>query len=202
MSRAIGNVNTSTDTFQNWIDKTNVLVTALTESVTIASNTAGDMTTGNGFVTGIFGANTIVASTLRGGNVQSNSSLTIASNTSLGNSSVNVTLSHNSIALFKSNTITTSNTNLQVVDSFPIASYRGGKYVISIKNTDNNDYQMTEIIAMHDGTNTLSTEYATLVSNTTLAQFTTDINSGNFRLLITPTLANNVVKFNTTMLAV
>ena len=90
MSRSLANVETTTDTFYAWIGRTNDLVDALKETVTIKANTAGDMTSGNGFVNGYFGANTLTTTFLKGGNVQSNSVLTITTNTNIGNSSVEI----------------------------------------------------------------------------------------------------------------
>lgn len=94
MAVSTSNVSVITDSFQNWIDKTNVLLDAYsTTIVTAAPNTAGGLTTGNVNVEGIFRANTIaVSSQLRGGNVTTSGVLTISSNVSIGNSSVNTTI--------------------------------------------------------------------------------------------------------------
>ena len=57
MSVSIANVNLSTDTFQNWLDKTNqVLDKVSTVVITTAANTAGGLTGGNASVNGIFSA--------------------------------------------------------------------------------------------------------------------------------------------------
>lgn len=74
-------INTASDTFQNWIDKTNAVVNTIANSVITANTNAnGAGTTGNAFVVGILGGTTLVANTLRGGNVQSSANLTISSN--------------------------------------------------------------------------------------------------------------------------
>lgn len=202
MSRALTNVSTSSDTFYSWIGKTNTLLELAGNTVTLASNTAGDITTGNGFVVGIFGSNTITATNIRGGNVTSNAAVNVTSNVNFGNASVNVTTTRNAIEQVKVSTLTTTTSVLQNLDTFAVADYRAGKYLISIKNTDNSDYQVTEIMVLHNGTSTYTTEYATLTSNSTLAQFTSDISGGNVRLRITPTLANNVINYQRTLLAV
>jgi len=84
---AIANTNIATETFGQWLIKTNEIVTALrTEIVTANSEANGSLTTGNAFVVGILGANTIVVpSALRGGNVQSSNTLNITSNVVIGN---------------------------------------------------------------------------------------------------------------------
>lgn len=202
MSRTIANVETTSDTFYSWLTKTNQTAEAFLDTVTVKANTAGDSTSGNGFVVGIFGANTLVGSAIRGGSVTTAADLTLSSNTKLGNSSTQVVVSYNDTGYIKTSTYTSTNTDDQILDSFATTDYRSGKYLISIKNTNNNDYQTTEIMLLQDGTNTYTTEYATLVSNTTLGQFSANINSGTVRLYVKPTLASNVIKYQRTVLAV
>lgn len=202
MSRTIANLNISSDTFGTWVGKSNEFAEAFSETVTVKANTAGDSTTGNGFVVGVFGANTLAATAIRGGNVATSANLSITSNANIGNSSSQVVVAYNTLVQLKTSTYTTTNTDAQIVDTFAVADHRTSKYLISIKNTNNNDYQSTEIMLLQDGTNALLTEYATLVSNTTLGQFTANINSGNVRLYVTPTLANNVLNYQRTTVAV
>ena len=94
MALPIANVDVSTDSFQGWVDKTNVLLDAYSLTiVTAASNTSGGSTTGNTSLQGTFSANTVAVTTaLRGGNVTTSSVLTITSNVSVGNSTVNTVI--------------------------------------------------------------------------------------------------------------
>jgi len=200
MSRTFSNVAVNDDTFFSWIGKTNDMLTAYSETVTVKANTAGDMSTGNGFVTGIFGANTIVATTLKGGNVQSNSSLTLISNTNFGNSTVEVTTIQNNVAHIKAASYTSTNTDAQVLDSFSTTSFRGGKYLITI--TSGSDYQSTEIMVLHDASSVYTTEYATLVSGSTLGTFISNVDSGGVRLFVTPTNASSTFKYQRTLITV
>jgi hypothetical protein len=202
MSRSIANVDTGTFTFYGWIGKTNDLLGLAANTVTLAANTTGDMSTGNGFVTGIFGANSIVTSVIRGGNVQfsSNSAVSVVSNTDFGNSSVNVLTTRNAVEQIKAASYTSTNTDLQAMDTFALADYRSGKYVISL--TSATSYQITELAVLHDGTNTYTTEYATLLSGSTLATFSANVLSGNIRLNVTPTSASTTFKYQRTLLAV
>jgi len=95
-------INVNSDTWQIAIDKVNWIVDHLRNTVVTASNT-GDYvgnTSGNGFITGIFGANTLVCTNIRGGNVMASNTLTvnsalIVSNNLVvsGNATVNGTLS-------------------------------------------------------------------------------------------------------------
>jgi len=81
------NVSVSTDTFREWVERTNQLVyDAGTIQVTVGAvaspnGTNHTITTGNGFVNGIFSANTLVAvDTIRGGSVSTSAALNVASN--------------------------------------------------------------------------------------------------------------------------
>lgn len=110
MALATSNVSTVTDSFQNWIDKTNVLLDAYsTTIVTTAANSQGGTTTGNGTVNGIFSANSLTVDGnttfgLRGGNTTTANVLYITSNVSIGNTTVNTVIS-----------TTTIDTDLQLV---------------------------------------------------------------------------------------
>jgi hypothetical protein len=55
---------------------------------------------------------------------------------------------------------------------------------------------------LQNGTTAWVTEYATLVSTATLGQFDANVASGTVRLFVTPTLANNVIKYQRTSVAV
>lgn len=202
MSRTLNPILVANDTFNSWIALSNTMVDVFAETVTVKANTAGDMTTGNGFVTGIFGANTITGTFLRGGNVQSTAVLTITSNTNIGNSTVEVSTLQNNVAHIKASLHTTTNTDAQIVDSFSATSFRAGKYLISINDTANNEYQSTEIMLLHNNTAVSTTEYATLSTATTLATFSANIDSGTVRLYCVPSFANNVIKYQRTVLAV
>ena len=125
MATPISTVNTAADTFQVWIDKFNASANAISNVVVTANSLAnGSLTTGNGFVNGIFGANTLVVTTLRGGNVQAAANLTISSNVSMdglilninSTSTINIgSLFINSIAMSVPNTISIGNSTINSV---------------------------------------------------------------------------------------
>lgn len=76
------------DTFQIFVDKFNQVVDHLQNTVVTVSNTSAYQgnNSGNGYVTGIFGGTTIVAtSALRGGNVTNTGILTIVSSANVAN---------------------------------------------------------------------------------------------------------------------
>lgn len=91
---------------------------------------------------------------------------------------------------------TTTNTANQVVDSFSAANFRCVKYLIQV--TSGSDYQVSEILAVHDGSTVYLTEFGNIVTNTELAAFDSDINSGNVRLLVDPVNASTIIKVTRT----
>lgn len=63
MTKSVANTIVQTDTFAGWIDRTNELATEVRNSIVTTANSAnvqfsGANTAGNGFVVGVFGANT------------------------------------------------------------------------------------------------------------------------------------------------
>jgi|TARA_R110002073_G_scaffold4034_5_gene27062 hypothetical protein len=81
------NIAVSTDTFREWIERTNQLIydsgTILVTvgAVATPNSTNHTTTSGNGYVNGIFSANTLaVTQTLRGGTVDTAASMNVGSN--------------------------------------------------------------------------------------------------------------------------
>jgi hypothetical protein len=103
MTKTLSSINTASDTFQNWVDRTNSIITLIDTEV-VTANSVGALTTGTGFVNGFFGANTLVATNIKGGNVTTNSVLTFITNTAF---SANVLISQQ---LAVTNSVTFSNT--------------------------------------------------------------------------------------------
>lgn len=96
-------------------------------------------------------------------------------------------------ASVSTNTITTSvNTPNQVLDITNIGIYRSVKYLVQVSS--GTDYQTSEILLIHDGSNAYITEYGTIYTNTSLMTYDADISSSNARLLMTPTNNINTVK--------
>lgn len=81
------NIAVSTDTFREWVERTNQLVydqgTIVVHVGAVASPNSSNhtITSGNGYVNGTFSANTLaVTQTLRGGTVDTAATLNVASN--------------------------------------------------------------------------------------------------------------------------
>ena len=106
----------------------------------------------------------------------------------IGDVTGNLNLSNGAVS---SATATTTTTSQTAVDTFAAATYRSVKYQIQI--TRGSEYHITEVFIVHDGTTSYGTEYATIKTGSSLASFDTDIDSGNVRLLATPTSSSSTV---------
>jgi trimeric autotransporter adhesin len=80
MSKAFPIVNISTDSFLSFITKVNNIITFANTEI-VSANSTGGVTNGIGFVNGTFGANTLAASEIRGGNSTVLGSLNVEANT-------------------------------------------------------------------------------------------------------------------------
>lgn len=191
MQTKIAVVDTGADTFSSWISKTNQTINAISNvAVVVIANSTGDAVTGNGFVVGILGANTLVCTNIRGGNVGTAGTLNVTSNAVFSGD-----VSFGGAAI-TGNSVTTTGTSQQVIDSWLINTYRAAKYVLSIKNNSANGYSATEIMVLQDDGTAYVTEYAVLNSNGSLGTFAVDANSTAARLLFTPSPANTTVKYS------
>ena len=88
---------------------------------------------------------------------------------------------HDEVVIYK----TVSSTDQVVVDSFSKNQYQSAKYQVQVEN--NNSYQTTEILVVHDGVTTYVVEYGTINTNISLASFTSELSGSSIRLLATPT---------------
>ena len=84
-----------------------------------------------------------------------------------------------------------------VADFFSASNYRTTKYLIQVQETGSPNFYSTEVFIMHDGTEVHMTQYATLyTSSSPVSSIEADINSGNVRLLITPSVSNTTTKIS------
>jgi hypothetical protein len=118
-----------------------------------------------------------------------------------GKAFVNGSIGSNTVYIGATNTgvvqSATSNQDgltVKLIDSFVFADARTVKYVFSVGDRNNAQFQSTELLLVHDNTNTFVTEYATLVTNNTLATFAANANATHVRLYSTPAVANT--KYN------
>jgi hypothetical protein len=80
MSRIIAKVNTISDSFQDWIDRTNEIANAFLYTVT--ANSTGEVTNGKAFVNGSIGSNVLFVG------ISNNLQLAVNSSTANGTSAV------------------------------------------------------------------------------------------------------------------
>ena len=88
-------------------------------------------------------------------------------------------------------TSTTTSTSQSSVDTFSVTDYRSASYQVQI--TRGTEYHVTSLNIVHDGTDVYVSEFGTINTGAILATFTADINSGNVRILATPTSASSTV---------
>jgi len=225
MSKELNTINTASDSFDNWINRTNDIINVLaTEAVTANSGNATSnsaMTSGNGFVSGYFGANTLVATYIVAGNVDVVAdTLTVSSNTVfeysievadqiiVGNSTVNTNITENSILINGQNVIspitsvTTTGTGSQQLYYFSLATYRSAELLISVKDNSANGYHLTKLLALHDGGAIHTTEYGTMYSNAALISTSASVNATHGIINVTPTSSSLTIKVKPTLIGV
>ena len=88
-------------------------------------------------------------------------------------------------------TSTTTSTSQSSIDTFSVTDYRSASYQVQI--TRGTEYHVTSLNIVHDGTDVYVSEFGTINTGAILATFTADINSGNVRILATPTSASSTV---------
>ena len=201
MAISTANVNTTTDTFNDWVNKTNNVATIISNNCLTANGSLSN-TIGNSYLNGSFSANTLIAlDAIRGGNNSSNAVLNVSLGFNTGNGTANI------VQYIANTKNLTTNTALQVVDSFAVTTARSVKYLLQV-NATAIGFQSTEIMLLHNDTDAFLTEYATLTSNTVqgnMAVFTVNVASGNVNLLISPTTnstTTSTVNFQRTTIAV
>lgn len=105
--------------------------------------------------------------------------------------------------LTSSSTTTGIGTSAVAIDTFAAAEYRSAKYVISINDITNTQFQTCEIILVQNGTTATISTYSVVFSGTTdRMNFTADIASSTVTLFGTGTSVNNTVKLVRTLIPV
>ena len=119
MAKNFSQIVVTTDTFGNWLALTNQMANAFQNVVTTATNTAGDITSGNAFVSGTIGGNTVVVNyQLRGGTVETAANLSVVSNVTFSGSNSTFTSNayfNTSNVSINSNTFTVTGTGSNAI---------------------------------------------------------------------------------------
>ena len=94
----------------------------------------------------------------------------------------------------KTGSVSTSSVTPTVLDTFAAADFRSAKFTVQTTNTTDSKYQSTEILLIHDGTNTHVTEFGTLYTGDSAeADFSAAIVSGNVELSVTAATTDAMV---------
>jgi hypothetical protein len=134
-------------------------------------------------------------------NAMSTVAVTVNSNTASGNAAITGIFTagvlQSNTGTFSANGLTTTGNSAQLLDSYAVASFRGAEYFISVKDNNANAYQATKVLTVHNVVNAFSTEYATILSNTSLGVFDANVasNATHVTVYITPTSTNTTVNF-------
>lgn len=99
---------------------------------------------------------------------------------------------------FAWNEITVTGSSAQfVVDSFPASEFRTTKYLIQVKETGTSNFYSSEVLILHDDAEVYLTQYGTINTGTSpVSSIEADINSGNVRLLLKPSVSNTITKIS------
>ena len=96
-------------------------------------------------------------------------------------------------------TSTKTSTAQASIDTFDATTYSAATYQVQVKR--GSDYHTSSINLVHAGGSVYISEFGTIKTGASLASFDADLNSGNIRLLATPTSSDSTVfkVFRTTM---
>ena len=154
--------------------------------------------------TGTFSGNVSAANATFTGDVSIGGTLTYEDVTSID--SVGLITARSGIDLGGSNivridgaTSTKTSTSQASIDTFDATTYSAATYQVQVKR--GSDYHTSSINLVHAGGSVYISEFGTIKTGASLASFDADLNSGNIRLLATPTSSNSTVfkVFRTTM---
>ena len=90
------------------------------------------------------------------------------------------------------NSYSSNSTFQQVVDAWSTGTFRSAQYMLQVTDTDNNSYQISQLLLVQDGIDVYFTEYADIYTASSLGSWSADIDSGSVELLFTPYSADNL----------
>jgi hypothetical protein len=158
---------------------TNTYLTGYTETDTLATVTGRGATTS----TAVTFTSTTDSTSLTTGAVQVSGGLAVTKNLVVGGEHINTTNAGTVISSANAVQASVSTVNATPVDSWAVGTYRSAKYLVQI--TQGSNYQVSELLVIHNGTTTFMTEFAVLETNGALGTFTSDVSGGNARLIVT-----------------
>ena len=118
--------------------------------------------------------------------------------TPVGNAAITGAFSYGSNSQIWSANVRTTGTSTQVIDSFPLSSYKTAEYIISVKDNNANSHYSSKILLTHDIGSAYLTEYAVMQTNNSviIGPFSASVNATSAILSFTPVSSNTTVNFN------
>lgn len=179
MSKTYTSIDVNTDTFFSWLTLTNSMATDFADVITVAANTAGDVTSGNGFVNGVFGANTLVMTNMRGGSIETSGPLGVTSNVVFSGGQINATsnvyVTSSNVYAVSNNIVFASNASINAISvkansTFTNVSVTGSAFVVTANSTLSNSTTVAGVLTVSNnasvsGDMTIATQ--TMISSNT-----------------------------------
>ena len=176
-----GNAVTSAKIAANAVSASEISANAVSVSELASGALSGQTMSGN--IT--FSGNVTVNGTATLGNATSDIAV-VAGNLGIQDTNPPQFIHMDEVGGFHAGTGTSASVSEFTLDSFAHATFRVAKYIVSVKNTTDSDYQAIEILMFHDGTNVYLTQYASIFDNGAQAEFDADISGTDVRLRVTP----------------
>lgn len=187
----------NTNTFDYWRNQTNRLAYAMSTAVMTTDASPNTVTaSGNAAITGSFTANVLIANTVRVSNTTANIVISVPNTTQISSGDYFLNANGNWTAVITPVTTAATNTSglsSQLIDSYSMSDYGGVEFFVRVKDNNANGYQATKILTFHNGVTAFSTEYGSMVSNSTLGTFSVAANTSHVRLSMTPTSSNTEI---------
>jgi hypothetical protein len=83
---------------------------------------------------------------------------------------------------YESTNTSTSDTNVVVLDEFPVPDYRSCHYIVQITDLNNSWFHTSQIMLIHDGLGAYKSEYNIVTTQEKLGEFDCRILAGNVQL--------------------
>jgi hypothetical protein len=178
--------------------QTSALVNNLTSngaiSGTTIDGTAGTFTSLQSSGTATVSA--LVSNGAISGTTISGTAATVTSLQSSGTATVSALVSNSSVSgnsfVVGGGFATTGGTSPLTMDSFPTATYRTMHYIAQVTDNSNvGDFQATQFMIIHDGSNAFKTEYNIMYTNGLLGNFDASVSGADVVVTFTATASTN-----------
>ena len=123
----------------------------------------------------------------------------VTGDTMSGDLNINADINQSSNVTYTSNSLSTASTNQVVAFSFFYGDYGGGEFLVQVEN--GTEKHITKLLVTHDSATAIATEYGTIFTGTSLAEFDVTISGSDCQLLVTPAFGTTTeIKIQATLL--